>query len=44
MADFRSTRNFARLSRDLPMFSSLEELHEKLSELLGNFFLINTTT
>lgn len=37
MTDFRTARNFARLSRDVPLFSSLEELHEKLTELLGNF-------
>lgn len=40
MSDIRSARNFAHLSRDVPMFSSLEEVHEKLSELLGNFFLL----
>lgn len=37
MADFRSTKNFAHMSRDVPLFSSLDELHEKLTELLGNF-------
>ena len=38
MADFRAVKNFARLSRNVPLFSSLEELHEKLAELLGNLF------
>lgn len=43
MSDIRSARNFAHLSRAVPMFFSVEEVHEKLSKLLGNFFLTSSS-
>lgn len=39
-SELRAPKNFTTLIRDKPLFSSMEELHEKLTELLGNVLKI----
>lgn len=38
LSEIHTTRTFMQLPRNTPLFSSLEELHEKLTELLGKSF------
>lgn len=39
-SEIRLSKTFTYLRRNTPLFSSLEELHDKLTELLGKYFNI----